>query len=568
MVEIPHSDSADVPRVRRDDVAEPETSQPPLRPLRVLLVEDSVDDATLILAALRRAGYDVHNQRVATAPAMQEALAQEPWDLILSDYAMPGFGGLEALAMLRDSGLDLPFLIVSGTIGEATAVEAMKAGAHDYLMKGNLARLGPAIEREWREAEVRRERRRADVALEEDAEVFEALARVGRELIACSDTAVLLERLCRVTVEVLDCDCSFTLLHGKDDDSFVPVAGFGGTTALVDEVRGLRLPRNVLDGLLKELDRDEIVQVSTAAPPTPWAALPQRFGVTVMLYLVLRRGDRISGIHSAGYFGRTEPFTPVQERIARGCGQLASMALQTVQLVDELEDANRLKSEFVATMSHELRTPLNIILGYGDLLLGGEFGALAPAQADAMRRIDKTARDLLGIVGATLDLSRFDRGDAPMAWSDANVAELLGEMEEELRVQARAPGVRLVWDVADDLPTLRTDVAKLKVILRNLVANAIKFTKRGKVGVSARSRNGGVEVAIADSGVGIAPEVLPIIFEPFRQGESAETRQFGGVGLGLHIVDRLLDLIQGSITVETTVGKGSTFRVWLPVEPE
>jgi PAS domain S-box-containing protein len=141
-------------------------------PLRVLIVEDSEDDALLVVGQLRRGGYDVTWERVETAGAMRAALGRQPWDIVTADYQMPRFSGLAALELLKASGLDLPFIIVSGTIGEDLAVEAMKAGANDYLMKGKLARLVPAVERELRDAVERRERRRAAEALGASEERF------------------------------------------------------------------------------------------------------------------------------------------------------------------------------------------------------------------------------------------------------------------------------------------------------------------------------------------------------------------------------------------------------------
>src|SRR6266545_1721812 len=133
-------------------------------PLRVLLIEDSDDDAALVVRTLRRGGYDLTYTRVESAEAMREALARHTWDLVISDYSMPQFSGPAALQLLHEVGIDLPFIIVSATIGEETAVAAMKAGAHDFLMKGNLTRLIPAVARELREAAERRERRRAEAA--------------------------------------------------------------------------------------------------------------------------------------------------------------------------------------------------------------------------------------------------------------------------------------------------------------------------------------------------------------------------------------------------------------------
>ena len=131
-------------------------------PLRVLIVEDSEDDAELLLRELRRGGYAPESERVETPEGLDAALARQSWDLIVSDYAMPRFNGLQALKLTQEKGFDIPFIIVSGSIGEDVAVAAMKAGAHDYLMKGNTARLLPAIERELREAHMRQERRQAE----------------------------------------------------------------------------------------------------------------------------------------------------------------------------------------------------------------------------------------------------------------------------------------------------------------------------------------------------------------------------------------------------------------------
>ncbi len=151
--------------------------------LRVLIVEDSEDDVLLLLRELQRGGYEVEFERVETAEAMQSALVQKTWDLILSDYSLPEFNAPQALEVLKASGLDLPFIIISGTIGEETAVAALKAGAHDFLVKGKFARLGPAIERELREAETRRERRRAERALREREQQLSSIYNTAADVL-------------------------------------------------------------------------------------------------------------------------------------------------------------------------------------------------------------------------------------------------------------------------------------------------------------------------------------------------------------------------------------------------
>ncbi|HLF08191.1 MAG TPA: PAS domain S-box protein, partial [Dehalococcoidia bacterium] len=156
-------------------------------PLRVLVVEDSEDDTVLMLRELRGGGYEPTHERVDTAAAMTEALGREKWDVILADYVMPRFSAAAALTLLKESRLDLPFIIVTGTVGEEIVVAAMKAGAHDYLFKGNLARLFPAVERELRDAEVRRARRRAEEALRKTNETLQALVQASPVGIAILD---------------------------------------------------------------------------------------------------------------------------------------------------------------------------------------------------------------------------------------------------------------------------------------------------------------------------------------------------------------------------------------------
>jgi DNA-binding NtrC family response regulator len=157
-------------------------------PLRVLIVEDSEDDAELIVNEIEQGGYDLISERVETPSAMNTALDKEQWDIIIADYNLPSFSAPAALTLLKEKALDLPFIIVSGSIGEDIAVAAMKAGAHDYLMKSNLARLVPAVERELREAIERHKRREAEQALRENEERFRALIENALDIIAVLGT--------------------------------------------------------------------------------------------------------------------------------------------------------------------------------------------------------------------------------------------------------------------------------------------------------------------------------------------------------------------------------------------
>jgi len=528
------------------------------------MVEDDQNDAELVAHELERAGHRLQCERVDNAAALETALARQPWDIIISDYRLPQFTGLEALKTLQGHDLDLPFILVSGTIGEAVAVAAMKAGAHDYIMKDNLSRLVPAVERELREADGRRERRRAETAWRDEAQISAAVGRVATELIALLDLPRILDRACQMTAEVLQCDSSHAFLWRPDERVYTPVSSYGDTPEQWESLRVLRLPRALAADIVDRLERDEVVQTAITPAGSAAAAVLARSGITVALFVGLRRGTEMIGILTAGYRGSKPAFSPQQERIAHGVGQLASMALENGRLVDELERANRIKADFLATMSHELRTPLNVIIGYQDLLEDGAFGTLTAEQIEPLRRAHKSADELLQLISATLDLSRLEAGRLPIESAAVAVQEVIDEVLVETRLTYVKPNLQLCANVATQLPHVHTDPLKLKVVLKNLVGNAIKFTEQGSVTVSAALHGEGVEIAVTDTGTGIKPEALPIIFEPFRQAESVNTRRYEGAGLGLYIVRRLLDVLGGTIAVESEVGRGSTFRVWLP----
>ncbi len=535
------------------------------RQLRVLLVEDSEDDALLLIRKIQRGGYRPDWTRVEDAASLRRALSAQEWDLVLADYGLPRFDAVEALAVVQEDGIDLPFIIVSGSIGEEIAVAAMKQGAHDYIMKGNLARLLPAIDRELREAKVRRERRRAEAALRSEALVSQALAQVGSELISALDSPALIDRLCGVAADVLKCDTCTTFMLRPEEEGIAVVAMTGHDALREREavVRSLSTPEAAISRALEQLDNADAVLIDM--PPD--GDLGHKTGSGAQLCSALRRGNEVIGLLVAER-RHGESFNADELRIGAGLAQLASLALEQARLMDELARASRLKSEFVATMSHELRTPLNVIMGYSDLLLDGAFGSLAPEQEQVFRRIDTSTRQLLDLINATLNLSRLESGHAPLDLEKVCLPEILDQVEAETRELSQRRGLKLTLAAEGPLPEVVSDPAKLKVVLKNLVGNAIKFTEQGTITVRAKANDdGGVDITVSDTGVGIDAETLPIIFEPFRQGDSSSTRRFGGVGLGLYIVQRLLAMLGGSIEVESVVGQGSVFRIHLPREP-
>lgn len=230
---------------------------------------------------------------------------------------------------------------------------------------------------------------------------------------------------------------------------------------------------------------------------------------------------------------------------------------------EQAESANRLKSDFLTIMSHELRTPLISIIGYNDLLRDGVAGSLNDEQIDALEKIDRNSKRLLELITSMLDLSSLEAKSTELR--EVNLSDLLEDLKSDAEDLYKKSNLDIVWKVEQGL-SLRTDPVKLKVILKNLINNAMKFTEQGSVTVEARLQNKGIEIGVTDTGIGIPPEAQQLIFEPFRQLEGPLTRQHGGVGLGLYIVKRFVKSLGGTINVDSEVGRGSTFRIWIPYQ--
>jgi len=234
----------------------------------------------------------------------------------------------------------------------------------------------------------------------------------------------------------------------------------------------------------------------------------------------------------------------------------------------ELVKANKAKDEFLSIMSHELKTPLNVIMGYAELARTDTLPAIGLKPEEAVNKILIHSKDLLHMVDEILQATRIEAGAARAVVEDVSLTAFL----DDLRMSCDNPTTKeltLIWNYRNDLPSTRTDRDKLKHILQNLIANAIKFTPQGSINVSAgyRAEEKIVEFKVADTGIGIPKELLASIFERFRQLDASNTRTYGGVGLGLFIVKRFTEMLGGTITVESAPEMGSTFTLILPIVP-
>lgn len=255
--------------------------------------------------------------------------------------------------------------------------------------------------------------------------------------------------------------------------------------------------------------------------------------------------------------------------------QAKELSMQTDELTEQnieleiqkqkLDEASQLKSQFMSNMSHELRTPLNSVIALTSVLNRRLQGKIPDDEYSYLAVIERNGRHLLDLVNDILDLSRIEAGKEEIIWNRVNVNILIAEMVDMFQTMAKDKGISLVKSAPVDLPYLISDSGKVRHILQNLIANAIKFTDRGEVGITAAYTSDGMEIAISDTGIGIRSEDLDIIFDEFRQVDGSSTRKNGGTGLGLAIARRYAMLLGGHIRVDSQPMVGSTFTLWLPL---
>ncbi len=367
--------------------------------LRLLLIEDNEDDALLLIHLLEKEGYQPLIHRVQNAIDMEKALDSQEWDLVICDFRLPAFSGADALEIFKQKGMDIPFILLSGTVGEEIAVGMMKAGAHDYIMKDHIKRLGPAIKRELSEAEVRRQKR---------------------------------------------------------------------------------------------------------------------------------------------------------------------MVLEELRLAKErAEESDKLKLNLLASLSHEFRTPLNGILGFAQVI---ESETKEPMSRGNARKIHGAGQRLMRTLDSILWMAQLNSGLQPRM-CQIDLKSFLFECLQPLFEKSQKKNLTFKIDTSPNL-SLFTDHDLLREALINLTENAIKFTSKGGITISAHyeesSSPENLIIQVKDTGIGILPEHISVIFEAFRQVSEGMGRQFEGCGLGLTIVKKIIELLGGELSLESRLQHGTTFTIKLP----
>ncbi|MDY7040784.1 MAG: ATP-binding protein, partial [Chloroflexota bacterium] len=257
------------------------------------------------------------------------------------------------------------------------------------------------------------------------------------------------------------------------------------------------------------------------------------------------------------------------EETVRMVEQLEMTNAQLQEAMQQSLEADRLKSEFLASMSHELRTPLNAIIGFSEVILEGIDGPLTETQEMDLTAIHEAGKHLLSLINDVLDLAKIEAGRMKLQMKKIDLNELVSEVLSTTDASAREKDIALVSETAPALPPIFADSQRVRQILLNLISNAIKFTNNGSVTVRAdMADDENITVSIIDTGIGISAEHIAIIFEEFRQADGSSTRKYGGTGLGLPLSKRLVELHGGQMWVESEVGRGSTFSFTLPVSKD
>lgn len=390
------------------------------------------------------------------------------------------------------------------------------------------------------------------------AALAERLLEVGAFLATLRRPDAVLAELPRRMQVALGCD--FCVVFVEDGEVFRLAAEAGLTPAERGRTRRLLVPR---DFAIAEQNGDGVVEV----PDLSQVLVPghdERPAPASLLVVPLRRDTEVVGTLGFGYRERRGPFARRQVTLARGLAHYAAIALENARLFQSLEEATRLKSEFVSSVSHDLRTPLHVLIGYTDMLLEEAAGPLGEAQRDVVQRLRARGTDLAGLIDDLLDVARIEAGRMVVSRKPVALRALREALEREF-LDMRPPGVALRWSA--DAAAVVTDEAKLKTIVRNLVSNALKFTAAGSVEVRLRAGDGKLDVMVADTGPGIPPEECESIFDMFRLGESGRRSQARGTGLGLYIVRRLVLALEGSVALRPNEPHGTVFEVRLPVPP-
>jgi PAS domain S-box-containing protein len=558
-------------------------------PARVLLAAGP-GDCERLLVVLRRAGLELQAEAAGTPEALEAALKQ-PWELALCS-SQPGMAWQQAAQRIQAHSPQLSFVVLTHTWSEEEMEEALKLGACNMVDDERLARLVPVVRRELQLSAERRSHQEADEELRRTNFLFERIIDAIPFLLFVKDAK---ERRMRVVNKACADVSGFTKewLLNKQDHEYFPPEQVQLITAIDTEVlttRKLKAFEEVvrmrgedrifstkklplLDeeghalyvlGITEDITERKRAEQELRQSQAELEEANRRLAENLE---ELKKSRAVSARTLAGYQNRAlqmEIIRQQNEDLDRLATELVVAKRNEEARAREAEEAARLKSEFLANFSHEIRTPLNAIIGYCDLLTREEGMRLTPHGRSDLSKVKKNAQTLLALINDILDLSKIEAGKAEVLVELVNMVELAQDCADTVREYLKGKEVQITVRVDERAQLVRTDGLKLRQVLLNLLSNAAKFTEFGEIAFSVAVEGNDTLFIVEDTGVGIPEDQLQFIFEKFRQVDGSTTRKVGGTGLGLAIVKELIRLMGGTVSVTSTLGRGTTFTVRVP----